>query len=102
MGHDDYLPNGNYEQSYNELVLVHACNGKLKSTGCRRDDASVVESLNCNKEEQVQQDALTQNINPGDSGSSPTSMKSSSESSGLDGSDGKALPKLPNSGGSGA
>lgn len=84
--HDDYLPGGNYEEAYNKLLVLHACAGNLKSTGCPKDGASVVNSLDCSKDAQ---DAPTTKINQGGSGELPTSSSKDSTAT------------LPNHGGSG-
>lgn len=47
--HDDYCCNGDYPASYESLRTVLTCAGKLKPTGCRRDDMSVVSQLECKK-----------------------------------------------------
>lgn len=95
--HDDYLPGGNYEHAYNALVVVHACLGTLKSTGCQRDGASVVDGLDCSEQEEK---AVTPKIsNNGGSDALSTSMKSSAE--GSNSSSTSTVKALPNSGGSG-
>lgn len=45
--HDDYLPGGNYETSYNILMAKLACDERLVPTMCSKDDKSVLDSMNC-------------------------------------------------------